>query len=72
MLNNTVNMIEGLKAKLSKDSLIANSDPLGIFPELKNISVLEGDDYTGLYKDVLVDTPIGHYFMKFLEAELAS
>lgn len=65
-------MIEGLKAKLSKDSLIANSDPLGIFPELKNISVLEGDDYTGLYKDVLVDTPIGHYFMKFLEAELAS
>lgn len=65
-------MIEGLKAKLSKDNLIAGSDPLGIFPELKNISVLEGDDYTGLYKDVLIDTPIGHYFMKFLEAELMS
>jgi len=65
-------MIEGLKAKLGKESLIANSDPLGIFPELKNISVLEGDDYTGLYKDVLVDTPIGHYFMKFLEAELGN
>lgn len=72
MLDNTVNMIEGLKAKVNKDLMLSNADPLGIFPELKNISVLEGDDYTGLYRDVLIDTPIGGYFMKFLEAELLS
>ncbi len=34
---------------------------------MKNIKVLEGDDYTGLYRDVLIDTPVGPYFMRFLE-----
>jgi len=33
----------------------------------KNIKVLEGDDYTGLYRDVLIDTPVGPYFIKFIE-----
>jgi V-type H+-transporting ATPase subunit d len=32
--------------------------------------VLEGDDYTGLYRDVLIDTPVGVYFMRFLEESL--
>lgn len=34
---------------------------------MKNIKVLEGEDYTGLYRDVLIDTPVGPYFMRFLE-----
>ena len=37
---------------------------------MRNIKVLEGDDYSGLYKDVLIDTPVGPYFMKFLEEEM--
>ncbi len=32
--------------------------------------MLEGDDYTGLYRDVLIDTPVGVYFMRFLEESL--
>jgi len=28
---------------------------------------MEGDDYSGLYRDVLIDTPVGVYFMRFLE-----
>jgi V-type H+-transporting ATPase subunit d len=28
---------------------------------------MEGDDYTGLYRDVLIDTPVGVYFIRFLE-----
>jgi len=34
---------------------------------MKNIKVLEGDDYSGLYRDVLIDTPVGTYFMRFIE-----
>jgi V-type H+-transporting ATPase subunit d len=37
---------------------------------MKSIKVLEGDDYTGLYKEVLIDTPVGPYFMKFLEESM--
>jgi len=46
MIDNVVSMIEGLKNKIDPEELIANSDPLGQFPEIKNIKVLEGDDYT--------------------------
>jgi len=42
-------------------------DPLGYFPELKNIRTVEGDDYATLYQQVLVDLPIGNYFRKFLD-----
>lgn len=70
MIDNVVNMIEGLKNKVDIEILLANIDPLGWFPEIKNIKVLEGDDYTSLYKDVLIDTPVGPYFMKFLEESI--
>jgi V-type H+-transporting ATPase subunit d len=70
MIDNVVNMIEGLKNKVDGDVLLANADPLGYFPEMKNIKVLEGDDYTSLYRDVLIDTPVGPYFMRFLEESM--
>ena len=70
MIENVVNMIEGIKNKVESDQLMVNSDPLGFFPEMKNIKVLEGDDYTGLYRDVLIDTPVGVYFMRFLEESM--
>jgi len=70
MIDNVVNMIEGLKNKVDIEVLLANIDPLGWFPEIRNIKVLEGDDYSSLYKDVLIDTPIGPYFMKFLEQSI--
>lgn len=67
MIDNVVNIIEGLKNNVDPDLLLANADPLGYFPEMKNIKILEKDDYTGLYRDVLIDTPVGPYFMRFLE-----
>lgn len=42
------------------------ADPLGYFPEMKNIQPIEGDDYASLYQSVLVDLPVGLYFRKFL------
>jgi len=69
-IDNVVNIIEGLKNKVDIEVLMTNIDPLGYFPEIRNIKVLEGDDYSGLYRDVLIDTPVGPYFMKFLEEEM--
>ena len=42
-------MIEGLKNDQPLDILLKGCDPLGYFPELKNIRSVEKDDYAGLY-----------------------
>lgn len=69
-IDNVVNYIEGVKNKVDTKLLESNADPLGYYPELSNVKVLEGDDYSGLYRDVLIDTPVGPYFMSFLEEEM--
>lgn len=45
MIDNVVNMIEGLKNRVDPEVLAAGADPLGYFPEMKQIKVIEGDDY---------------------------
>ena len=66
-IDNVVNIIEGLKSKVDIKVFLNNIDPLGYLPEIRNMKVLEGDDYSGLYRDVLIYTPLGLYFMRFLE-----
>ena len=66
MIDNIVNIIEGLKNKVDAVTLEAQANPLGLFPELKSIKV-ESDDFASLYEGVLIDTPISPYFLKFLE-----
>ncbi|KAL4463023.1 hypothetical protein ABPG72_022230 [Tetrahymena utriculariae] len=68
MIDNVVNMIEGIKNKVSKEDLLAAADPLGFFPEMTQIVVFDKDDYSELYQEVLIDTPVGPYFMRFLES----
>lgn len=65
-IDNVVFYIEGFKSNRSVEELERTADPLGIFPELKNIQPIEGDDYASLYQNVLVDLPVGVYFRKFL------
>jgi len=48
------------------DELLKTADPLGYFPELKNIMPVEDNDYASLYQTVLIDLPVGVYFRKFL------
>lgn len=62
-----MNIIIGLKNKVPMDVLLSTADPLGFFHEMANLKVLEGDDYIALYQHVLIDTPVGPYFMRFLE-----
>ena len=69
-LDNVVNLIEGIKNKVDIDLLMENIDPLGAFPELRSVKVLEGDDYSALYREVLIDTPVGPYFVRFLEEQM--
>jgi V-type H+-transporting ATPase subunit d len=67
-IENVVGVIEGVKNDQPLELLLKGLDPLGYFPELKNIRTVEGDDYATLYQQVLIDLPIGLYFRKFLEA----
>lgn len=41
MIDNVVNMIEGIKNKVSNEDLLAATDPLGFFPEMTQIKVLD-------------------------------
>jgi len=70
MIDNVVNMIEGLKNKSIADDLLAEADPLGYFPEMRNIKTVEADDFSTLYSTILIDTPVGPYFIKFLEDQI--
>lgn len=66
-IDNVVSIIEGLKNGRSYEEMISTADPLGMFKELQNIRIVEGDtDYASLYTNVLIDLPVGVYFRKFL------
>lgn len=66
-IDNVVFMIEGLKSGRSYEEMMATCDPLGEFKELHSIKIAEGEDYAGLYQNVLVDLPVGVYFRKFID-----
>jgi len=69
MIDNLVNIVQGLRTKTSIERLEANANPIGLFPELKTIKV-EGDDLGMLYESVLIDTPISKYFKKYIEMNM--
>jgi V-type H+-transporting ATPase subunit d len=71
MIDNTVNIIEGMKNGYPIDELLANTNPIGYFKQMREIKVIDPDDFAELYKVVLIDTPVGPYFLRFLEANLA-
>lgn len=49
-IDNVVYVIEGLKSHRPIEDLMRNADPLGDFPELKNVQPVDGDDYASLYQ----------------------
>jgi V-type H+-transporting ATPase subunit d len=66
MIDNLLNIVQGLRTNTPIERLEANTNPLGFFPELKAIKV-ESDDFNAMYESVLIDTPISKYFLKFLQ-----
>ena len=66
MLENVMNIVEGLKTGTDFKKLLASIDPLGYFPELNAIEIAS-NDYAVLYETVLIDTPISEFFSIYLE-----
>ena len=65
MLENVLMMIEGLKCGISSERLQASVDPLGDFKLLSAVELSNKLDL--LYQTVLIDSPVGPYFYKYLE-----
>ena len=71
MIDNVINIIEGIKNKTDKNVIEARNEPLGYLKEISGLLKLDYKKIEDLYEDVLIDTEVGVYFSKFLEEVLA-
>ena len=71
MIENVMLLLRGTLSGRNVNELIAQCHPLGMFKEstMRNIPSFEANSrgYAELYETVLVDTPIGPYFQKYLD-----
>ena len=67
MIDNVMNILEGIKTGANFKRLLAAIDPLGYFPELNSVEIA-GSDLAVLYETVLIDTPISPFFAQYIEA----
>lgn len=71
MIENVMLLLRGTLSGRNVNELIAQCHPLGMFKEstMRNIPMFEANPrgYADLYETVLVDTPVGPYFQKYLE-----
>ena len=71
MIENVMLLLRGTLTGRNVNELIAQCHPLGMFKEstMRNIPSFEANasGYAELYETVLVDTPVGPYFQKYLE-----
>ena len=71
MIENVMLLLKGTLSGRDINELIAQCHPLGMFKEstMRSIPTFESTPrgYQDLYQTVLVDTPVGPYFAKFLE-----
>ena len=72
MIDNVINIIEGIKNKTDKNVIEARNEPLGYLKEISGLLKLDYKKIEDLYEDVLIDTEVGVYFSKSLEEVLAS
>ena len=73
MIDNVLMIVQGTLNNKSVKELLARIDPLGFFEELKTIPSIDiAHGLDDLYKTILIDTPIGKYFLDFLETVAAS
>mmetsp|Transcript_14241 Transcript_14241/g.12875 ORF Transcript_14241/g.12875 Transcript_14241/m.12875 type:complete len:398 (+) Transcript_14241:57-1250(+) len=71
MIENVMLLLRGTLSGRNVNELIAQCHPLGMFKEstMRNIPSFEASPrgYAELYETVLVDTPVGPYFQKYLD-----
>ncbi|CAM9480614.1 unnamed protein product, partial [Ectocarpus fasciculatus] len=75
MIENVMLLLRGTLSGRNINDLIAQCHPLGMFKEstMRNIPAFEANPrgYADLYETVLVDTPVGPYFSRYLEQSAA-
>lgn len=73
MIENVMLLLRGTLSGRSVNDLIAQCHPLGMFREstMRNIPNFEASPrgYAELYETVLVDTPVGIYFQRYLDSQ---
>lgn len=67
MIENVMNIMDGLKSGTLFSKLFAAINPLGYFPELKQTEI-GAQDISSLYEYVLIDSPIAEFFLPYLES----
>lgn len=67
MIDNVMNILEGLRNRTEFKRLLAACDPIGYFPELSAIEIAS-NDIAILYETVLIDTPLSDFFSTYLES----
>ena len=67
MIDNVMNIMEGLKAGIAFPRLLASVDPIGYFPELKQAEI-GASDIASLYEYVLIDSPVSEFFSAYLDS----
>ena len=72
MIDNVINIIEGIKNKTDKNVIESRNEPLGFLKEISGLLKLDYKKIEDLYEDVLIDTEVGVYFSKFLEEVLSA
>lgn len=66
MIDNVMNILEGLRSGTDFKRLLGAIDPIGYFPELAAIDIAE-NDLSMLYETVIIDTPLSRFFGYYLE-----
>jgi len=76
MIDNVMLLLRGTLSGRNVNELMAQCHPLGMFKEstMKSIPTFEASSrgYAELYETVLVDTPVGPYFQRYLDAQATS
>eukprot|EP00921_Rhytidocystis_pertsovi_P023053 GHVQ01036721.1.p1 GENE.GHVQ01036721.1~~GHVQ01036721.1.p1 ORF type:complete len:397 (+),score=48.91 GHVQ01036721.1:214-1404(+) len=69
MIDNVIGLIQGTLNKKNAQELLIRVDPMGWFPEMRLIAAMDlTASYDELYRTLLIETPVGPYFEKYLEA----
>ena len=70
MIENVFMLLEGARRGQSRQDLTGKIHPLGRFDNIESIVEFQGEVFSEIYHIVLIDSPVGEYFEKYLSSEI--
>lgn len=70
MIENVFMLLEGARRGQSRQELSSKIHPLGRFDNIESIIEFQGEVFSEIYHIVLIDSPVGEYFEKYLSTEI--